>query len=116
MKIKQDDQVVVTAGKDKGKKGKVLRVMVKSNRVVVEKINMRTRHLKKSATRAGEIIHYEAPLSASNVMLIDPKSGKATRVGYKKLENGKKIRVAKKSGETLTVTKAKKATTKTAKK
>lgn len=101
MKIKQDDQVRVIAGKDKDKKGKVLRVMKKTNRVVVEKINMRTRHIKKSATRPGEIIHYEAPLHASNVMVIDPKKNQPTRVGYKKLENGKKIRIAKKSGDTL---------------
>ena len=104
MKIKQDDQVLVIAGKDKGKKGKILRVLQKANRVVVEKVNMRTRHVKKSAGRPGEIIHYEAPLNASNVMLLDPKSGKPTRVGYKKPENGKKIRIAKVSGESLVST------------
>lgn len=107
MKIKQDDQVLVIAGKDKGKKGKILRILEKSNRVVVEKINMRTKHLKKSASKPGEIIHYEAPLSASNVMVLDPKSGKPTRIGYKKLETGKKIRIAKISGETLATTPAK---------
>jgi len=112
MKIKQEDQVIVTAGKDKGKKGKVLRVMIKANRVEVEKINMRTKHIKKTASQPGEIIHFEAPLNASNVMLIDTKSGKPTRVGYKKLENGKKVRVAKVSGEIITSVKEKKTTKK----
>jgi large subunit ribosomal protein L24 len=101
MKIKQGDNVVVIAGKDKGKTGKVMRVMKKTNKVVVEKVNYRTRHIKKTATRAGDKIRYEAPLDASNVMLIDPKTSKRTRVGYKKLDNGKKVRVAKKSGETV---------------
>jgi large subunit ribosomal protein L24 len=109
MKIKKEDQVIVTAGKDKGKKGKVLRIMRKANRVVVEKINMRTKHLKKTSSGPGEIIHFEAPLNASNVMVVDSKSGKPTRIGYKKLENGKKVRVAKKSGEILSSPKEKKA-------
>ena len=100
MKIKSNDEIIVIAGKNKGKKGKVLRVMKKTNRVVVEKVNMRTKHLKKSTSRAGEIIHYEAPLHASNVMILDPKSGKPSRVGYK-IENKKKVRISKKSGERL---------------
>jgi len=108
MKIKQDDQVIITAGKDKGKTGKVLRILEKSERVVVEKINIRTRHLKKRGTQPGEILKYEAPLHISNVMVVDPKTKKPTRVGYKKLDNGKKIRIAKKSGEVLDTKSAKK--------
>ena len=100
MKIKLNDEVLVIAGKDRGKKGKILRVFEKTGRVVVEKINMRTRHIKKTASRPGEIIHYEGPLNASNVMVLDPKTGKPTRIGYK-IENGKKVRIAKVSGEVL---------------
>ncbi len=102
MKLKTHDEVLVIAGKDRGKKGKILRIFVKTNRVVVEKANMRTRHIKKTASRAGETIHYEAPLNASNVMLLDPKTSKPSRVGYK-MENGKKMRIAKVSGELLDI-------------
>ncbi|MDP2624601.1 MAG: 50S ribosomal protein L24 [Candidatus Peregrinibacteria bacterium] len=101
MKIKTGDNVVVIAGKYKGKTGKIMRVMKKTNKIVVEKMNIRIKHMKKTQSRPGEIIRYEAPFDASNVMLIDPKSGKRTRVGYKKLENGKKIRIAKVSGDEL---------------
>lgn len=102
MKLKVNDEVLVIAGKDRGKKGKIIRIFTKRTRVVVEKVNMRTRHIKKTASRAGEIIHYEAPLHASNVMLLDPKSNVPTRVGYK-MENGKKLRITKVSGELLDV-------------
>lgn len=108
MKLKVNDEVLVIAGKDRGKKGKILRVFTKRTRVVVEKVNMRTRHIKKTASRPGEIIHYEAPLHASNVMLMDPKTNVPTRVGYK-LENGKKVRIAKVSGELLDTKVAKKS-------
>lgn len=97
MKIKVNDQVVVVAGKYKGKTGKVMRVFKKTNRLTVEKVNIRTRHIKKTPQRAGERIQYEAPFHASNVMLIDPKTKKRTRVGYS-VEKGKKERIAKKSG------------------
>lgn len=109
MKLKTGDNVIVITGKDKGKTGKVMRVMKKTNKVVVEQVNFRTRHMKKTQTRAGEIIKYEAPIDASNVMLVDPKTGKRTRIGYKKLENGKLIRIAKKSGQEVVETKAAKA-------
>lgn len=101
MKLKTGDNVVVITGKDKGKTGKIMRVMKKTNRIVVEKVNMRTKHIKKTQSRPGETIRYEAPFEASNVMLVDPKTGKRTRVGYKHLEDGKKIRIAKASGEAL---------------
>lgn len=92
---------MVTAGKDKGKSGRITKVDRKSNQVTVEKVNMRVKHVKKTHNKAGEKITYEAPLSASNVMVLDPKSGKPTRINYKKLANGKKERIATKSGNSL---------------
>lgn len=92
---------MVTAGKDKGKSGRITKVDQKNNRVTVEKINLRVKHIKKTYNKAGEKITYEAPLSASNVMILDPKTGKPTRVSYKKLASGKKERVAAKSGSSL---------------
>jgi len=100
MKIKVSDTVLVTTGKYKGKTGKVMRVYKKTNRVTVEKVNIRTRHIKKTAQKAGEKIQYEAPFNASNVMVIDPTTKKPTRVGYKIIK-GKKLRIGKKSGEGL---------------
>lgn len=97
MKLKTGDQVVIIAGKDKGKTGKIVRTLVETNKVVVEGVNIRTRHVKKTSNKAGERIQYEAPLQASNVMIIDPESKKRSRIGYKKLENGKKQRFYKKS-------------------
>jgi len=101
MKIKVGDKILVIAGKDKGKTGKVIKTDVKHGRVTVEKLNIRTRHIRKTQQRAGERIRYEAPLNASNVMILDPKENKPTRVGYKRLENGKKERISKLSGASL---------------
>lgn len=101
MKLKVNDQVMVIAGKEKGKSGKIIRVDRKNNKVTVEKLNLRIKHIKKSASGPGEKISFEAPLSASNVMAIDPKSGKPTRIKFQKLANGKKERVASKSGNSL---------------
>jgi large subunit ribosomal protein L24 len=101
MKIKVNDKVLVISGKDKGKVSKVIRVIVKHNQVVVEKVNMRTKHIKKTQSRAGEKITFEAPMDASNVMVMDPKENKPTRVGYRMLENGKKERISKLSGVSL---------------
>lgn len=100
MKLSQGDSVVVTTGKDKGKKGVVMRVLRAENRVIVSGINMVTKHVKKTAQEAGRKIKYEVSISASNVAVADPKTGKPTRIGYKTVE-GKKVRVAKKSGATL---------------
>ena len=99
MKIKTGDTVKVIAGKDKDKEGKVLSVDKKTGRVVVEGVNMVTKHAKPSASnqQAG-IINKEAPIDASNVMYV--QNGKATRIGYK-VEDGKKVRVAKKTGEVI---------------
>jgi large subunit ribosomal protein L24 len=102
VKIKKNDDVVVLTGKYKGKKGKILTAMPKENKVIVAGINIVKRHQKPDAQgNAGGIISKEMPINASNVSLMDPKSGKATRVGYKVLKDGKKVRVAKKSGEII---------------
>lgn len=102
MYIKKGDTVVVIAGKDKGKKGKVLQAMPKKDRVIVEGVNMVTKHQKPSAkAQQGGIIHQEGPIHVSNVMIWDPKEKTGTRVKYKVLEDGKKVRVAVKSGEIL---------------
>jgi len=101
MKIKLNDKVLVIAGKDKGKKGKVIRLSAKNEKVVVEKMNMRTKHIKKSSAGAGEKITFEAPMNSSNVMVICPGCSKPTRVAYKMLQNGKKERACKKCKESL---------------
>ena len=100
-KIKKGDKVVVITGKDKGRSGEVTKVLVNENRVVVSGINMIKRHTKPSAMSQGGIIEREASIHRSNVALADPKDGKATRVGFKTLSDGKKVRVAKRSGETV---------------
>jgi len=101
MKIKVKDKVLVLAGKYKGKTGVVIRTYKKSNKVTVEKINIRTKHIKKTTTRAGQTIKYEAPFDASNAMIICPNCNKATRVAYNIPEKGKKYRVCKKCGESV---------------
>ena len=100
MRIKKDDSVVVIAGKDKGKQGKVLRVFPKENRVVVQGVNMQTKHAKATRKAGAEIKHLEGPIDASNVMFYDAKAKKATRVGYE-VKDGKKVRVSKKTGNTI---------------
>ncbi|MEY4480253.1 MAG: ribosomal protein [Bacillota bacterium] len=100
--VKKEDTVIVITGKDKGKKGRVIEAYPRQNRVLVEGVNLVKKHAKPSqANPQGGILNQEASIHVSNVMLIDPKSGKPTRVGYKVLENGKKVRVAKKSGEII---------------
>ena len=101
LRIKKGDRVVVLTGKDKGRTGEVLRVMPKENRAIVQGVNMARRHQKQSMRQEGGIVPKEAPIHISNVALRDPKSGKPTRVGYKFLETGRKVRVAKSSGEVL---------------
>ena len=100
--IKKNDTVVVLAGEDKGKTGKVLKVLVEKNRAFVEGVNMVSKSTKPSAKNPqGGIVKQEAPIHISNLSLVDPKSGKATRVGIKVTEDGKKVRIAKKSGEEI---------------
>lgn len=100
MYLKKGDKVVVTAGKDKGKEGIVQRVFKEKNKVVVENLNMVTKHIKPQGGEQGQRVQKEAAIHASNVMLMDPKTNKPTRVGYKFVE-GKKVRVAKKSGQEI---------------
>jgi len=102
MKIKKDDQVIVITGKDKGKTGKVMHVFPKESRVIVEKINM----VKKTQRRTqdnqqGGFVEIERPIHVSNIMLLDRKSKKGTRIGFKILKDGSKSRVGKRSGEAL---------------
>jgi len=100
--VKKDDTVMVITGKDKGKKGRVIAAFPRENRVLIEGVNMIKKHAKPSqANPQGGILHQEAPIHVSNVMLIDPKSGEPTRIGYKVLDNGKKVRYAKKSGAVI---------------
>jgi len=102
VRIKKGDTVVVRSGKNKGKRGKVLKVLPKKGRVIVEKVNLVKKHAKPSqANPTGGIVEREGSLALSNVMLVDPKSNQPTRVGYKELENGTKVRVARRSGETI---------------
>ena len=100
--IKKDDTVIVLAGEDKGKTGKVLKVLVEKNCAIVEGVNIVSKSAKPSAKNPqGGIVKMEAPIHISNLSLIDPKSGKATRVAVKKTDDGKKVRIAKKSGEEI---------------
>lgn len=100
MKIKKGDEVVVISGKYKGVKGQVLEARPTESRVVVAGVNRHKWHVKPTREEAGHIVDREAPIHVSNVALVDPKTKKATRVGYK-VEQGKKVRVAKKSGAQL---------------
>lgn len=101
MKLKKGDNVIVITGKDKGKKGKIVRVLVAENRVIVEGINMMKRHQRpRRSGEKGSMKDIEMPLSVSNVMMIDPKSGKQTRVGKKKVGD-KMVRIAKKSNQEI---------------
>ena len=100
--IRKGDEVIVLAGDDKGRKGKVLKVLVTKQRALVEGVNMVSKSMKPSAKNPqGGIVKQEAPIHVSNLSLIDPKSGKATRIGMKKTDDGKKVRLAKKSGEVI---------------
>lgn len=100
--VKKEDTVMVISGKDKGKKGRVIAAFPRENKVLVEGVNMVKKHTKPSqANPQGGIVNQEAPIHSSNVMLVDPKTGEPTRIGYKVLENGKKVRVAKKSGKVI---------------
>jgi large subunit ribosomal protein L24 len=102
MHVKKDDTVVVISGKDRGKKGRVIAAYPKQDRVLVEGVNMVKKHARPSQQNPqGGILNQEAPIHVSNVMIVDPKLGVPSRVGYKVLDNGKKVRIAKKSGEAL---------------
>ncbi len=101
LKIRKGDKVVVITGKDKGKQGEVVRTIPSENRAVVRGVNVAKRHQKQTAAQEGGIVTKELPIHVSNLALRDPKDGKPTRVGYKTLADGKKVRVAKRSGEVI---------------
>ncbi len=101
LKIKKGDKVVVITGRDKGRQGEVIRVIPAENRAVVRGVNVAKRHQKQTAAQEGGIVSKELPIHVSNLALRDPKDGKPTRVGYKTLADGKKVRVAKRSGEVI---------------
>ena len=101
MKIRKGDRVKVIAGRSKGKVGDVLRVLPTESRVVVSGVNMIKRHTKPSRTEQGGIIEREAAIHVSNVALLDPKTDKPTKIGFKFLEDGRKVRFARGSGETI---------------
>jgi len=101
LKIKKGDHVVVLTGKDKGKHGEVLKVIPSENRAIVQGVAMMRRHQRQSASQEGGIITKEAPVDISNIALEDPKDGKPTRVGYKFLKDGRKVRFARRSGEVI---------------
>ena len=101
LKIKKGDKVVVLAGRDKGKHGEVVKVFPAENRAVVQGVNMMRRHQKQTRNQEGGIISKEAPIHVSNLAIQDPKDGEPSRVGYKILDDGRKVRFAKRSGEVI---------------
>lgn len=100
MRIKKDDMVIVITGKDKGKTGKVLKAMPKENRVIVEGVNIQTKHQKQTQKERAEIKHIEGPIDVSNVMFYDDKAKEAVKIGYS-IKDGKKVRVNKKTGNVI---------------
>jgi large subunit ribosomal protein L24 len=101
LKIKKGDSVVVLTGRDKGKRGEVIEVRPKENRALVRGVNVVRRHQRQTASQEGGIISKEAAIQISNLALEDPKDGKPTRVGFRLLDDGKKVRFAKRSGEII---------------
>lgn len=101
LKVKKGDSVLVLAGRDKGKRGEIVKVFPSENRVVVQGVNVVRRHQKQSPNQEGGILSKEAPIHVSNVALEDPKDGASTRVGYRILDDGRKVRYAKRSGEVI---------------
>ena len=103
LRIKKGDEVIVLTGREKGKKGSVLKVMRKDQRLLVQGVNMVKRHTRPSQANPGGIIEKEGSLHVSNVAHVDPKTGEPTRVGYRYLDDGRKVRFAKRSGEIIDV-------------
>jgi large subunit ribosomal protein L24 len=100
-KLKKGDRVVVLSGRDRGKEGEITRVMPKEGRAIVSGVNMVIRHMRQSARTQGGRVPMEAPIDMSNLAIVDPKEGGASRVGFRFLEDGTKVRYAKKSGEVI---------------
>ena len=101
LKIKKGDKVIVIAGRDRGRSGEVLRVVPKESRLFVQGVNMIKRHTRQKPGETGGIVEKEGPIHVSNVAHVDPKDGKATRVGFKVVEGDRKVRFAKRSGEVI---------------
>jgi len=101
VKIKKGDFVVMLSGRDKGKNGEVLKVMPQENRAIVQGVNVVKRHQRQTADQEAGIISKEATVHLSNLAIEDPKDGKATRIGFKTLKDGRKVRFARRSGETI---------------
>jgi large subunit ribosomal protein L24 len=101
MKIKKGDHVIVVSGRDKGKHGEVVEMRPDENRAIVRGVNVVRRHQRQTASQEGGIISKEAPIHISNLAIEDPKDGKPTRVGFRFLEDGTKVRFAKRSGELI---------------
>ncbi len=101
LKVKKGDRVVVLTGRDKGKRGEILQVIPAENRAVVQGVNVVRRHQKQTAQQEGGIVAKEAPIHISNIAVEDPSDGSPSRVGYKFLDDGRKVRYAKRSGETI---------------
>ena len=102
-RIRKGDRVIVLSGRDKGKKGEVLKVYPADERVLIAGVNVVKKHQKQTQKQQGGIVTKEAPVHVSNVAHVDPKSGEPTRIGWKVLNDGRKVRFAKKSGETIDV-------------
>lgn len=100
-KLKKGDNVVVLTGKDKGRSGEIIKLMPKEGKALVQGINMIKRHQRQSQSQEAGIVNREAAIQVSNLALADPKDGKATRVGFKIMDDGRKVRVAKRSGEVI---------------
>ncbi len=101
LKVKKGDKVMVMTGRDKGRQGEIVKVLPKENRVIVDGVNVVKRHTRPSQTQAGGIVEKSASIHVSNVAIVDPKDNKPTRVGYRTLEDGRKVRYAKSSGEVI---------------
>ncbi len=102
-RIKKGDRVIVVTGRDKGRKGEVMRVLPKEERALVSGVNIVKRHQKQTPKQQGGIVNKEAPIHLSNLAHVDPKSGEPTRIGFRVLADGRKVRFAKKSGEVIDV-------------
>ena len=100
-RIRKGDNVIVLTGRDKGKRGSVLKAMPKEGRLIVQGVNVVKRHTRPTQTQTGGIVEKEAPIHVSNVALLDPASDKPTRTGFRMLEDGRKVRYAKSSGELI---------------
>ena len=101
LRLKKGDEVVVLTGRDRGKTGEVVKIVIKKNQVIVQGVSVVKRHTAPSASNPGGIIDKEMPIDISNVALIDPKDRKPTKIGYRFLEDGRKVRFAKRSGEVI---------------